>query len=307
MADLEVGDLRLVAGVGQDFEAHLDELVHATHEHVLLAEEIGLGLFLEGGLDGTGAQGTEGLGVGQGQSPAVATRILLDGHDDRHATASGVLTTNDVARALRGNHEHRVILRRLDVAVVDVETVGEGQGSARLQIRLNVLLVDGCLVLVRQKNHHNVSLGNGLANRLDLKALLLGELHGLGGRTQADDHVDTGVTQVQRMGVALGTVTDDGNLLAIENREITVVLIPDLCCHYWHSFSVVGCGAAGRRGYLRCADKSCFARIVSFKPSSILPRTPSQPRWSPQRELGHYWSMDSRVQRTILDNNSAPF
>ncbi|RHD54767.1 hypothetical protein DW788_08870 [Bifidobacterium longum] len=69
----------------------------------------------------------------------------------------------------------------------------------------------------------------------------------------------------------------------------------------------MGCGAAGRRGYLRCADKSCVARIVSFKPKSILPRTPSQPRWSPQRELGHYWSMDSRVQRTILDNNSAPF
>ena len=104
-----------------------------------------------------------------------------------------------------------------------------------------------------------------------------------------------------------GAVADDCDLLAFENREITVVLIPDLCCHYWHSFSVVGCGAAGRRGYLRCADKSCFARIVSFKPSSILPRTPSQPRWSPQRELGHYWSMDSRVQRTILDNNSAPF
>ena len=102
MADLEVGDLRLVAGVGQDFEAHLDELVHATHEHVLLAEEIGLGLFLEGGLDGTGAQSTEGLGVGQGQSPTIATRILLDGHDDRDATASGVLTTNDVTRGPSG-------------------------------------------------------------------------------------------------------------------------------------------------------------------------------------------------------------
>ena len=236
MEHLEVGDFRLVASLGQHVEAEVAELVHATHEHVLLAEEIGLGLFLEGGLDGAGAQSTEGLGVGQGQSPAVATRILLDGHDDRHATASGVLTTNDVARALRGNHEHRVILRRLDVAVVNVETVGEGQGSARLQIRLNVLLVDGCLVLVRQKNHHNVSLGNGLANRLDLKALLLGELHGLGGRTQADDHVDTGVTQVQRVGVTLRTVAQDGHLLAIEHGQIGVLLVPDSCCHFWRSF-----------------------------------------------------------------------
>ena len=35
----------------------------------------------------------------------------------------------------------------------------------------------------------------------------------------------------KRQGVALGTVTDDGNLLAFEDREITVVLIPDLCSH----------------------------------------------------------------------------
>ncbi len=144
-----------------------------------------------------------------------------------------------MARALRGNHEHRVILRRLDVAVVDVEAVGEGQGSARLQVRLNVLLVDGCLVLVRQKNHHNVSLSDGLANRLDLKALLLGELHGLGGRTQADDHVDTGVTQVQRVGVTLRTVAQDGHLLAIEHGQIGVLLVPDSCCHDWRSFDVL--------------------------------------------------------------------
>ena len=31
------------------------------------------------------------------------------------------------------------------------------------------------------------------------------------------------------------------------------------------------------------------------------------PTPSAAAQLGHYWSMDSRVQRTILDNNSAPF
>ena len=231
VADLEVGDFRLVAGVGQDFEAHLDELVHATHEHVLLAEEIGLGLFLEGGLDGTGAQGTEGLGVGQGQSPAVATRILLDGHDDRHATASGVLTTNDVARALRGNHEHRVILRRLDVAVVNVEAMSERNSSTRLDVGLDVVGPDGALVLVGGQNHDHVGLGGSLGHGLDLEALLLGEVDRLGGRTQADDHVDTGIAKVQRVGVALGAVADDRDLLAVEHGQIAVVLVPDLCCH----------------------------------------------------------------------------
>ena len=141
-----------------------------------------------------------------------------------------------MARALRSDHEDRVILRRLDVAVVDVEAVSEGQSSARLQVRLNFFLVDLGLVLVRQKDHNNVSLSDSLANRLDLKALLLGELDGLGGRTQADNHVDTGVTQVQRVGMTLRTVAQDGHLLAIEHGQIGVLLVPDSCCHFWRSF-----------------------------------------------------------------------
>ena len=114
--------------------------------------------------------------------------------------------------------------------------MGERQGSARLQVRLNFFLVDLGLVLVRQKDHHNVSLGDGLANRLDLKTLLLGELDRLGGRTQADDHVDTGVTQVQCVSVTLRAVAQDGDLLAIEHGQIGVLLVPDSCCHFWRSF-----------------------------------------------------------------------
>ena len=116
--------------------------------------------------------------------------------------------------------------------------MSEGQSSARLQVRLDVLLVHGGLVLVRQQDHHHVGFGNGLGNRLDLKALLLGILHGLGGRTQADDDVDAGIAQVQRMGVALGTVTEDGHLLAIEHGQIGVLFVPDSCCHNWRSFIV---------------------------------------------------------------------
>ena len=65
MADLEVGDFRLVAGVGEDLEAHFNKLVHAAHEHILLAEQIGFGLLGEGGLDGACTQRAQSLGVSQ--------------------------------------------------------------------------------------------------------------------------------------------------------------------------------------------------------------------------------------------------
>ena len=241
MEHLEVGNLRLVAGLGQHVEAEVAQVVDAAHEDVLLTEQIGLGLLGEGGLDGACTQSAQSLGVSQGDVPSVVTWILLNGHDDRDATAGGVLTTHDVARALRSDHEHRVILGRLDVAVVDVEAVSEGQGSARLQVRLDVLLVHGGLVLIGQQDHDHVGLGDGLADRLDLKALLLGELDGLGGRAQADDHVNAGVAQVQRMRVALGAITEDGDLLAIEHGQIGVLLIPDSCCHNRHSFNWMSC------------------------------------------------------------------
>ena len=167
MANLEVGDLRLVTGVGEDFEAHFNELVHATHQHILLAEQIGLGLLGEGGLDGACTQRAQSLGVSQAQRPGLAIRILLHSHNDRDAAAGGVLTTHDVARALRSDHEDRVVLGRLDVAVVDVETVSESQSSARLQVRLNLFLVNLSLVLVRQQNHDHVGFGDSLADRLD--------------------------------------------------------------------------------------------------------------------------------------------
>ena len=116
--------------------------------------------------------------------------------------------------------------------------MGEGDGRARLDVRLDVVGPDGALVLIRSQDHDDVGLSGGFRNGLDFQALLLGLLDGLGGRTQADDHVDTGVTQVQRMGVALGTVTDNGHLLAIEHGQIGVLFVPDSCCHDWRSFYV---------------------------------------------------------------------
>ncbi len=210
-------------------------MVDAAHEDVLLTEQIGFGLLLEGGLDGAGAQGAQSLGIRQAQRPGLAVRILLDGDDDRHATAGGVLTTHDVARALRGDHEHRVILGGLDVAVVDVEAVGEGQGGAGLEVRLDLGSEHLGLELIRQKDHHHVGLGGGVGHGLDLEALLLGVLDGLGGGTQADDDVDAGITQVQRVGVTLRAVADDGDLLAVKHGQIGVLLVPDSCCHDWHT------------------------------------------------------------------------
>ena len=43
--------------------------------------------------------------------------------------------------------------------------------------------------------------------------------------TQTNGNVDTGIFQVARLGVALGTVTDDGNFLALDDRQVAVFIV----------------------------------------------------------------------------------
>src|SRR5690606_20824459 len=69
---LEVGHLRLVAGLDQGLEARLDQLGDAAAEHRLLTEQVGLGLLLEGGLQRARPGAADRLGVRQGERPGVA-------------------------------------------------------------------------------------------------------------------------------------------------------------------------------------------------------------------------------------------
>ena len=63
--DFEVGDLGLVAGFDEGLEAGLDERGGAAAEDGLLAEEVGLGLFGEGGFEDAGAGAADALGVAE--------------------------------------------------------------------------------------------------------------------------------------------------------------------------------------------------------------------------------------------------
>ena len=229
MADLEVGNLGLVAGLNQGLEAGLDQVRDAATQDSLLAEQVGFGLLGEGRLDDAGAGAADGLRVGEDQIPGLAGGVHLDGDDVRGALALGVGLADLVAGTLGGDHDHIVTLGDLNVAVADVEAVCEEKGGTFLQVGGNLLGVHGALDLVGQQQRDDVALGDGLGHVLDLKArgLSLGPRRGTG--AQADDHVNSGILQVQRVRVTLRTVTDDGNLLGLDQRQICAVVVDDFC------------------------------------------------------------------------------
>ena len=107
----------------------------AAAEHDLLAEEVGLGLLLEGRLEHAGPGAADGVGVGQGEVAGLARGVLGHGDEARHAAALGVGAAHEVAGALRGDHGHVDARGRGDLAEADVEAVGEEQGVAGRQVR----------------------------------------------------------------------------------------------------------------------------------------------------------------------------
>ena len=48
---------------------------------------------------------------------------------------------------------------------------------------------------------------------------------GLRAFLEADDNLDAGVAQVQRVGVALGAVADNGDLATLDDRQVCVVVV----------------------------------------------------------------------------------
>src|SRR5215211_2501381 len=224
---LEVGDLGLVAGLGQGLEAGLDERGGAAAEDGLLAEQVGLGLLLEGGDQGPGPGPADRPGVALGQVPGLAGGVLGDRDQHRGALAVLELAPDQVAGALGGDHGHVHGLGHLDVAEVDVEAVGEEQGVAGAEVGGDVASVQVPLHGVGDQHHDQVGpgrrlgrAGHGQPGRLGL---------GPAGRAlgQPDPDLAARVVQREGVGVALGAVAEHGDLAGLDQAEVGVVVVVD--------------------------------------------------------------------------------
>src|SRR5205814_9847783 len=170
----------------------------------------------------------DALGVGQRERDRVAGRVLLDGDEDRYPLAVDELAAYQVPGPLRGDHRHVHIGRWGDQPVPDVQPVPEEQRLAGGEVRLDVVRVDVPLRGVRGEQHDDVGPGAHLGRGTHGKALLLRLDPAPGALRQADPHVDPGVPQRQRVRVALAAVTDDGDLLPGDDRQVGIVVVVDL-------------------------------------------------------------------------------
>ncbi len=249
MDALEVGVLRLVTGLHQHLKAAAHQVHHAAAQHGLLAEQVGLGLVVEGGLHHPRPRAADARDVGQGDLVGVAGGVLLHRHQAGHALARHVGGADGVARALGGGHEHVHPGGGDDLLVADVEAVGEGQGLALGHVGGDVPVVDLGLHLVVDEDHHDIRPLSGGGDGFHRQPGGLGGGPALGALPQAHAHIAAGVLQVQGVGVALGAVADDGDLFALQPAQVAVLLV----VHFSHGKNT--------------PHKKCYENASLFLPS----------------------------------------
>src|SRR5215831_7788207 len=218
-----VGDLGLIARLDERLEALHHKLGRAAAQHRLLAKEIGLGLFREGGLDHSTACAADAVRVGEGARVCLTRSVLRDREQTRHPATFLVLATHQVPGTLRGNQDHIEILGGFDLTEVDVEAVGEQQYCAGLE-SLADASVELLLHRVGNEHRHEVRALHrlrGLCNRESLAARLF---PARAAAAHAHHDIETGVLQTERVCASLAAVAQDGDARALERLAIDIFL-----------------------------------------------------------------------------------
>src|SRR3546814_6528338 len=77
-------------------------------------------------------------------------------------------------------------------------------------------------VCVGQQDHDQIGNLDCFSHFLNLQAGVCRLVPGGAAFAQADDHIDAGFVQVERVRVALRAVTDDGNSFALDQGQVTI-------------------------------------------------------------------------------------
>ena len=172
-----------------------------------------------------GLEAAERQGVGEGAFEGLAGGVLVHGDERGNADAFGVEFADAVAGGLGRHHRDIDIGGRSDRAEMDIKAVGEHERLARGHMRGDLIVVEVGLYMIGDEDHDHVGRlgGVGRGEYLQAGGLGLGDALAAGG--QADDDIDSGIAEVEGVGVALAAVADDGDCAPGEVIEVSVFFV----------------------------------------------------------------------------------
>jgi hypothetical protein len=97
---------------------------------------------------------------------------------------------------------------------MDVKSMGKGQRRTILYMRFNLCAIQRRLVFIRGQDHHDVCPADRVLYAFDSQTGCLCLGCGSGALPETDTHLHSGITQVIGMGMTLGPISYNGDLLA---------------------------------------------------------------------------------------------
>ena len=206
-----IGHFGLIAGFHQGFPTGLHQFGGTAAQHRLFAEQIGFGFFLEAGLDCVLTRTANAGAVSQCQLLGLAALVLMHRIHRRHTTADFIFTAHQSTRALGCDQHHVEVFARADLPVMHVEAVRKQQAGTLGHVRLQHFAIQLRLHHVGGEHGNDLGVFHRLGRGFHGEAIGLGLDLGGAARAQAHGDIEAGITQVEGMGAALATVTDDGD------------------------------------------------------------------------------------------------
>src|SRR5512143_351085 len=196
MQAFEVGHLGSIPGFDKGLITGHDECCGPAAEHRLLAEEICLRLFTEGGLDDARPAQADSAGISKRHVLGIARRILMDRNEPRYAFTLYILGTYKMAGALGSSHINIHILARHDLAEMDVEPMGESEERTFFYVRFYVLPIHAPLEFIRHEDHDDISHFRSFSDLYNFESCSGGFVPGLAAPPQSDHHVNPAFLEV---------------------------------------------------------------------------------------------------------------
>ncbi|HET9387630.1 MAG TPA: hypothetical protein VFO67_21020 [Gemmatimonadales bacterium] len=223
----EVRHLGRVPGFGQRLEAGLNQRRHAAAQHRLLAEQVGFGFFGERRGEDARARATDPGRIRERVLERLAAGVLVHGDEARHAAAGLIFTAHEVSWRLGRDHRDIDAWRRLDLAEMDVEAVREHQRLSSPERGGHRGLIDCALLGVGHEHHDHITRLGGVGDRPHLQAVVARALPRRAVRPQPHDYARTALLQVERVGVPLTAVADDGEHAIAQSCTVGIRLVVD--------------------------------------------------------------------------------
>src|SRR6478672_526898 len=157
---------------------------------------------------------------------SIAGGVLVDRNETRHASAALVFRTHSMAGSLGCDHQNVEIRARLDQVEMNIEPVREHQRCTVFHILCKVIAINVALQLVGRKHHHDVGPFGRFRDLHNLEFFGLGFFHSGRGLAQGNcDLLHAAVAQIERVGMALTSVSDDCDLLALDQVQVGVAIV----------------------------------------------------------------------------------